>query len=205
MKKRFTTNTINFLTVLKAFSLGLILAETFFLSVIIGEKFVKLAEFHKQENWIWWLAICYVFALLFLLLRKDFWKKLWLMVLSWRFDLLILLTVGIYFMYVFQGHINESLSSWIEMLSWQGLKVILLLPFFVILAQVVRLIQTKLFLKEDPDSLFISDKEGQNKKDDGLGFLDQAEQFAESVFNQGSSESLVFGIDAPWGTGKSSL
>ena len=205
MKKRFTTNTINFLTVLKAFSLGLILAETFFLSVIIGEKFVKLAEFHKQENWIWWLAICYVFALLFLLLRKDFWKKLWLMVLSWRFDLLILLTVGIYFMYVFQGHINESLSSWIEMLSWQGLKVILLLPFFVILAQVVRLIQTKLFLKEDPDSLFISDKEGQNKKDDGLGFLDQAEQFAESVFNQGSSESLVFGIDAPWGTGKSTF
>ena len=32
-----------------------------------------------------------------------------------------------------------------------------------------------------------------------------AKQFAERVLNGGSSESIVFGVDAPWGAGKSSF
>lgn len=205
MNNHDTPNAINFFVIFKTFFVGALLAEAVILSAIVGETFVELAKFNQQEGWIWWLSVLYLFTLFVALFRKDFWKKLWLMITSWRFDLLILLIVGIYFTYVFEGFITEIFSKWVEMLSWKGLLIILLLPFFAILAQTIRLIHIRFFRKKNIDSLFISDKEGQSKKDDGLGFLGQAEQFAENVFNQGSSESLVFGIDAPWGTGKSTF
>lgn len=51
----------------------------------------------------------------------------------------------------------------------------------------------------------MSDSEGKIKSDDAFEVYDTAERFAERVYNQGSPESLVFGIDAPWGTGKSTF
>lgn len=38
-----------------------------------------------------------------------------------------------------------------------------------------------------------------------LGLSETASRFAELVLNRNSSDSLVFGVDAPWGTGKSSF
>ena len=51
---------------------------------------------------------------------------------------------------------------------------------------------------EDP--IFISDAPSADS--DELGFKEDATIFAESVCNNNSPESMVFGIDAPWGTGK---
>lgn len=39
---------------------------------------------------------------------------------------------------------------------------------------------------------------------DELGLKDDAEQFAKSVLNNGSDTPMVFGIDSPWGSGKTS-
>lgn len=52
---------------------------------------------------------------------------------------------------------------------------------------------------------FISDNETKTANQDFLGLADRASGFAERVLNEGSSDSLVFGVDAPWGTGKSSF
>ncbi len=42
------------------------------------------------------------------------------------------------------------------------------------------------------------------RKEDRLGFFDDAKEFAQNVLNNGSRNPIVFGLDAPWGSGKSS-
>lgn len=52
---------------------------------------------------------------------------------------------------------------------------------------------------------FISDKECDDISQDVLNFAEKAEAFSRQVYNHGSSEPLVFGLDAPWGGGKTSF
>ena len=54
-------------------------------------------------------------------------------------------------------------------------------------------------------SLFLSDKAISLGTDDELGVSEKAHNFARRIYDGGRSESLVFGIDAPWGIGKSSF
>ncbi|MBI5414483.1 P-loop ATPase [Candidatus Peregrinibacteria bacterium] len=202
-KSTFTA--INLSTRFKAILTGILLAETIFISKIIGERFVYLVELNSGLNWVWWLCIAYLCTLFYFLFRKDLWLSAKVLLTSWRIDLLILLCVGVYISYVFGGFGINNFSKVMGWLSWEELRAILFLPFFVVVAILMRKIQIRFLKKKDPDSLFMSDKEGRFKEDDGFGFLPQAQQFAERVFNQGSSDSLVFGIDAPWGTGKSTF
>lgn len=57
-------------------------------------------------------------------------------------------------------------------------------------------------------NLFLDDRAigetGGKKIADDLGFLEDAKKFAEDVLNGGSDNPIVFGLDAPWGSGKSS-
>lgn len=50
---------------------------------------------------------------------------------------------------------------------------------------------------------FLNDQAIKSKEEDLLGINTSAERFADRVLNGGSPDSLVFGIDAPWGIGKS--
>ena len=52
---------------------------------------------------------------------------------------------------------------------------------------------------------FVSDTEIATSDEDLLGLADRARSFAERVLNESSPDSVVFGIDAPWGIGKSSF
>jgi hypothetical protein len=67
----------------------------------------------------------------------------------------------------------------------------------------------KVALKKDKSdvstSFFINDQDIKTKDQDLLKLSENATRFAERVLNNGSPDSLVFGIDAPWGIGKSSF
>lgn len=52
---------------------------------------------------------------------------------------------------------------------------------------------------------FLSDDEIENEQEDVLGIAEQAKVFAETVLAVGAQTGLVFGLDAPWGTGKTSF
>ena len=78
----------------------------------------------------------------------------------------------------------------------------LLIAFVYCLLQLINCLSPQ---KNTEKSFFLSDKEQKLVNDDLLGFSEQAENFAERVLNQGSPDSLVFGIDAPWGIGKSTF
>lgn len=52
---------------------------------------------------------------------------------------------------------------------------------------------------------FIADEEIEDKKDDLLASEAQAKSFAETVLASGGHPGLVFGVDGPWGVGKTSF
>lgn len=52
---------------------------------------------------------------------------------------------------------------------------------------------------------FLSDDEIEDEQEDLLGVAEQAKEFAETVIGVGAQAGLVFGLDAPWGTGKTSF
>ena len=54
-------------------------------------------------------------------------------------------------------------------------------------------------------AFFLNDQDIKHKDEDLLDVSESANRFALRVLNGGSSDSLVFGIDAPWGIGKSSF
>lgn len=56
-----------------------------------------------------------------------------------------------------------------------------------------------------PQLRFLADEEIRADKDDLLNSGDQAQAFAETVMASGAHSSLVFGIDGPWGIGKTSF
>lgn len=53
-------------------------------------------------------------------------------------------------------------------------------------------------------AIFLDDREICDSEKDELGFREDATRFAEDVLNGNSSNPIVFGLDAPWGSGKSS-
>ncbi len=65
----------------------------------------------------------------------------------------------------------------------------------------------RILVEYQPTPLYLSDRalgENGEEYEDELGFTDDAKRFAEDVLNNGSSDPMVFGLDAPWGSGKSS-
>jgi DNA polymerase III delta prime subunit len=56
-----------------------------------------------------------------------------------------------------------------------------------------------------PQLYFIGDEEIQDKKDDLLASELHAKSFAEAVLESGAHPGLVFGVDGPWGVGKTSF
>lgn len=59
--------------------------------------------------------------------------------------------------------------------------------------------------KSQGRSALIDDRAITKDIEDGLGISEMAERFALNVLNERSPTSLIFGIDSPWGTGKSSF
>ncbi len=57
----------------------------------------------------------------------------------------------------------------------------------------------------DKRSLFVSDAPIHGSSDDELDMKVRANFFADRLFDDGARESLAFGLDAPWGSGKTSF
>ena len=59
--------------------------------------------------------------------------------------------------------------------------------------------------KQTAQLYFIADEEVGNEQDDLLACESQAKSFAETVLASGAHPGLVFGVDGPWGVGKTSF
>ncbi|MEQ4481898.1 KAP family P-loop NTPase fold protein [Cohnella silvisoli] len=194
---------INCFFLFKIFLFGIILAEFALCTKVILLGFENSSAQNQRECWFWTIiGLYFLIACIYLYRRK---KQIKFIVKSWRFDLLLVFSAGVISMIVVGGLGISFFQKWISSLSWLYTVVLLSIPLVFYAAINLRKLQIKMTKKSDENSGFMSDKEGQSKNDDAFEFFEIAKRFAGRVYNQGSPESLVFGIDAPWGTGKSTF
>jgi len=122
---------------------------------------------------------------------------------SLRLDLLVAFGIGIW--------ANELASPWLAKVH-SALKdadprwapVVLFLLCLVLLSPLARQYLPK-SKRATPPPYFIADEEIGNEEEDLLASKAQAKSFAETVIASGAHTGLVFGVDGPWGVGKTSF
>lgn len=121
---------------------------------------------------------------------------------SFRIDLLIAVGIGIW--------INALSAPWVTKIHaalehadplWAP--AILLLLCVVLLSPLIQEYWPK--SRMAPQLYFINDEEITSDQEDVLANEMQAKSFAETVLASSAHSGLVFGVDGPWGTGKTSF
>ncbi len=123
---------------------------------------------------------------------------------SSRIDLLIVFSLGFFLSCNSDGLANELYAKYLERLTFTQLFCLYISPVIIAWTAMIKA-SLNIRKKEIGHPYFMSDRDIEDQDDDLLDFGERATIFAERVLNGGSSDSLVFGIDAPWGTGKSSF
>lgn len=128
-------------------------------------------------------------------------KKLWL---SYRVDLLVLVALGLLMSVCVGGVGTNKYQEYVGKVNVLQLMLLVAAPVAIALLLMLKAAMVRM-RSDSTNPFFISDQDIKSKEDDLLGLSASAARFAERVLNGGSSDSLVFGIDAPWGIGKSSF
>lgn len=192
----------------QAIILGLFLGELWALTQVIAFKLNEhIHAYHWQEATNVVCVFSLIISLTYFFIRggaRDT-KRL---IESYRFDLLSLVLLGL-FISVFVGGVGgEQYQEYVGKINVLQLMLLVAVPVVIALIFLLKeiIVREKIYCKKDPRiSILINDQAIKSKEDDLLNVNDNAIRFAEIVFNGGSSDSLVFGIDAPWGIGKSSF
>lgn len=122
---------------------------------------------------------------------------------SFRIDLLIAIGVGIW--------INLLVAPWLAR-PHNALKdadpywapAMLLLLCIMLLSPLIRSYWPRP-KKTIPQQYFIADEEISDQREDLLERKSQAKSFAEAVLESGAHPGLIFGVEGPWGVGKTSF
>jgi hypothetical protein len=122
---------------------------------------------------------------------------------SFRLDLLVVIGIGIW--------TNELASPWLAT-PHAALKnadphwapAVFVLLCFVLLSPLLQQYWPRP-KRTAPQLYFIADEEIGDEKEDLLASEAQAKSFAETVLSSGAHPGLVFGVDGPWGVGKTSF
>jgi hypothetical protein len=122
---------------------------------------------------------------------------------SFRVDLLVAIGVGIW--------INELASPWLSKAhaalknaDTQWAPAIFVMLCAVLLSPLIQKHRPRR-KRTAPQLYFIADEEIGNEREDLLASEAQAKSFAETVLASGAHPGLVFGVDGPWGVGKTSF
>ncbi|WP_408599744.1 KAP family NTPase [Pseudomonas sp. PLMAX] len=125
------------------------------------------------------------------------------MALSGRLDLLVAVGIGIW--------VNELTSPWLtkghtllKTVDPNWTPAVFLLLCTVLLSPLVQQYWRRPS-RMIPQLYFIADEEIGDDNEDLLATKAQAKSFAETVLASGAHPGLVFGIDGPWGVGKTSF
>ncbi|ATD07944.1 P-loop NTPase fold protein [Pseudoalteromonas piscicida] len=221
----------NFFIYIKTLIIGFLIGEAFYFGYFLGEP--ASAEFRRLlkngvETGFRWLSshiesfnlIAYstyvslallilipvlitLFVLIPYLKTRGTKKDLMLLVKSKRLDLLFTLLLGGLIQYkllpqleIVHVHIN-SLPYFVA--------ITVLLFFLIIFYSSTRNVNTQNDAEQQTANTFVNDEPIEDEDYDFLDMNEQVKNFADQVISCSSSTSLVFGVDGPWGVGKSSL
>ncbi|MGB7957226.1 MAG: P-loop NTPase fold protein [Minisyncoccia bacterium] len=195
-----------FLVLLKAVIVGILTAEIYYLSEQIGRSLALVIRIHHYDPWeaITLCIMALVLIVVYLYIRNA-WGDVKRLYKSYRFDLLTGFLLGIGISVSWGGIGTPLYRNVVTALTPAQLILLVIAPFVIGTLLVLRARQMEIANNHSDNPFFISDLEKKYMSDDLLGYSDKAVRFAERVYNDGSRDSIVFGIDAPWGIGKSTF
>lgn len=186
---------------IKILIIGFILNEVFFISFYLGQNIsTQLANINFCVLLITTLVIltvCIIYAHL-----RGVVLKLTHILKSYRIDLLVTLIGGVAINNLLSPQLKDFHSNIINASHYWG--VIHLIFLWIFLSAIIREYLTR-FMARKMGSELISDNEITDSSNDLLDINSEAESFAKNVLNNNTTSSLVYGIDAPWGSGKTSF
>jgi hypothetical protein len=122
---------------------------------------------------------------------------------SLRFDLLVAFGVGIWANVVVEPWLFKAHTK-LKNADPQWAPIIFLLLCVIMLSALTQQFRTK-SKTADPQMYFIGDEEIEDVAEDLLESKTRAESFAQTVLSSSANKGLVFGVDGPWGVGKTSF
>lgn len=202
-----------------------------FLGVFLGEAFdffkifiPKIYNFYLNNlnRDILFLILYYIILFLIYFNWSVLSKKIKLILKSKRIDILVTLIFGLLisfkldiFILLKKVKFPDSLNSYEKILDkiilidnkYNNLLSTIIIGILIIyitfyLNKYVKKKVIELNLKK---SGYLSDDPINNFYEDKFDFTDLADRFSDQLYNQGHSDSLIFALDAPWGTGKTSF
>ncbi|MEI6042535.1 MAG: P-loop NTPase fold protein [bacterium] len=194
--------TANLIVIIKTVFFGILFVEVFYFSQAFSLQLNNAISKFGHEGWIILGASLGIITTLFYVLIRDTVQDLCKFYRSYRFDVLTALCFGIWIDVAWGGFLYDWYKKLVISFSFQQLLILVFAPVILTAFVIFRSISWK---KKETESNFLSDHELKERKNDLLNLADKANKFAERVFNNGNSESFVFGVDAPWGIGKSSF
>lgn len=188
--------------------LGILLMESWYFSGIIASRFNQYIIINNYEEYSIYGVLGVLILIIFYITIRGVWHEILRVIKSKRWDVIVSLLLGLFVSYSFSGIGVIIYDNTISRLSLLELLSLVSVP--VVLSLLVVLDYLRNLFYKDKERLydspfFIPDKEETSTKNDFLDMSSSSEKFAERVWNGGSSNSMVFGIDGPWGIGKSTF
>jgi hypothetical protein len=197
-KKTSVVKMPELVVILKPLVIGFLLTEVWTVAFGIGSLYAPQITGLSPCICLMVIAALFMLCIYYCYLRDGVatTKKI---IKSFRIDLLATLCLGIWLhSYVYPAMEEFHLGLFIIFFSWAPL--ILLMLLVVILSPILQHWRAKKYTNIQK-SYFLSDVEIKNDVDDFLSMNEQAIKFAESVMQSAD----IFGLDGPWGTGKTSF
>lgn len=203
-------NNAQLVTIVKYFFYGLLFSELYLFGHSLGDK---LQESIASSPFF--IVFFTSLVLIYYILNRGAAKTV-LILKAWRLDLYLSVFLGASLSFFTNGVFDNSRNDLLVKLPTDlALFLVLALLSIITIISVKSLIITlwqtfkttfpQCFSSSTPSAFFLNDQEIDSLDDDLLGIQDDASNFAEKVLNGNSKDSLVFGLDAPWGIGKSSF
>lgn len=184
--------------------LGFLLGETWYLgqaSAAVINDYIQSTENQGIALIDCGVVMLILFAYLYGREGYAYGKKLWT---SRRVDLLSMAILGVTISVIVGGVGTTKYQEYLSKVNPVQLMLLLHVPVAIALMLMMRAALIRR-ASSSRASFFVIDLEITSEKDDLLGLHDSATRFAKRVLNGGSPDSIVFGIDSPWGIGKSSF
>ena len=190
------------LVFVNSFVIGFLGAEvwrvTFYLGANFAQRLADVALWAKASGLLVGLLLCLIYSV-----QRGAYGAAARMARSLRLDLLVATGIGIW--------TNELASPWLAKAhatlknadpDWAP--AVLFLLCAVLLSPLVQRYwpRPKTTI---PQLYFIADEQIRDEKEDLLASNEQAKSFAETVLASGAHPGLIFGVDGPWGVGKTSF
>ncbi|MQU62284.1 KAP P-loop protein [Pseudomonas sp. FSL R10-1350] len=186
----------------RTLAVGFLAAEVWRVASYLGKNFSP--EFINVNFWVQLSVILIIITLCcYYVLNRGAISDAARIIRSCRIDLLLAVVVGVWVNSLLAPNLKK-IHDIIQNIDPYWTPAILAILCIMLISPIFQNLRARL-RKDMPQLYFLSDDEIKQGKEDALDCGFQAESFARTVLASNAHPGLVFGIDGPWGVGKTSF